>query len=85
MVTLNSNKLNKKENKMYIYATNQFNKIVPAINRLTKWLIRAAFELLKLTGLGYMVMELIVASSTIEVGLSVIVVFSAVYITRKVR
>lgn len=67
------------------FITKQFNKAVPYLERFIKWVVRTAFELLKLTGLAFMVMHLIVAAFAIEVGVTVIVVFSAVYLTKRSR
>jgi hypothetical protein len=67
------------------YITKQFNKAVPYIERFIKWVVRTVFELLKLTGLAFMVMHLIVAAFAIEVAITSIVVFSAVYLTKRSR
>ncbi len=63
----------------------QFNKAVPYIERLLKWVMRTVFEILKLTGLAFMVIHLIVATLAIEIALACIVVFAAVYVTKQSR
>ena len=60
-------------------------KAKPVIERAAKWVIRTAFELLKLTALAFMVMHVIVAAIAVEAILAGIVVFAAVYIPRKSR
>jgi hypothetical protein len=67
------------------FITNQFNKAVPVIERAVKWLVSTAFELLKLIGLAFMVMHLIVATLAIEAVLTTIVVFAALYFTKAKR
>ena len=67
------------------WITKQINKVIPVIDRAIKWTIRAAFETLKLIGLAYMVMSLITAALIVEAVLAGVVVFSALYITRKCR
>jgi len=67
------------------WITKQFNKAVPVVERAVRWVIRTVFELLKLTGLAFMVMHLIVAAFVIEVAITCIVVFAAVYLTHQKR
>lgn len=55
------------------------------VQRAVMWVVRTAFELLKLTGLAFMVMHLIVAAFVIEVGITCIVVFAAIYLTSQKR
>jgi len=63
----------------------QLNKAVPVADRMIKWCVRAAFELLKLTALAFMVLQVIAATLFVEVAIAAIVVFAAAYIPRKSR
>lgn len=67
------------------WITKQFNKAVPLVERFAKWVVRTVFELLKLAGLAFMVMHLIVAALAIEVSIAVIVVFAAAFLTKRAR
>jgi len=67
------------------WITKLFNKAMPIVDRAMKWVIRSIFEMLQLIGLAFMVMSLITATLIVEVILAGIVVFSAIYITRKCR
>jgi len=67
------------------WITKQLNKAVPLVERFAKWVVRTVFELLKLAGLAFMVMHLIVAALAIEVGIAVIVVFAAAFLTKRAR
>jgi len=74
----------KKENKMQ-WITKQFNKAVPVIELVSRWVVRTAFELLKLAALAYTVMHVIGAVFIVETVIAAIIVFSASYIPRKCR
>jgi hypothetical protein len=52
---------------------------------MIKWCVRTAFELLKLTALAFMVLQVIAATLFVEVAIAAIVVFAAAYIPRKSR
>lgn len=67
------------------FITKQFNKAVPYVERFAKWVVRTIFELLKLAGLAFMVMHLIVAALAIEIGIALIVVFAAAFLTKRLR
>lgn len=67
------------------WITKLFNKAMPIVDRAMKWVIRSIFEMLQLIGLAFMVMSLITATLIVEAILAGIVVFSAIYITRKCR
>lgn len=67
------------------WITKQFNKAVPYVERLLKWVVRTVFELLKLTGLAFMIVHLIAATLIVELVLAGIVVFAAIFITNRCR
>lgn len=67
------------------WITKQFNKAVPLVERFAKWVVRTVFELLKLAGLAFMVMHLIVAVLAVEIGIALIVVFAAAFLTKRSR
>lgn len=58
------------------------NIIVPAIERMLRWVVRTFFELLQLTGLAYATMQLISASFAVEIACTMVVVFSAHYFSK---
>jgi ABC-type proline/glycine betaine transport system permease subunit len=60
----------------------QFNKVVPVIERTIKWVVRTAFELLKLTGLAFTIMHLVSAALIIEAVLTGVAVFASLYFTK---
>lgn len=58
------------------------NKTMPVLDRIFKWVVSSAFELLKLTGLAFMVLHVVSADLFIEVMITGIVVFASLYFTR---
>lgn len=63
----------------------KLNKVTPYINRAIRFTVRSMFELIKLTGLAFTVMHLVVALYMVEVAITAIVVFAAVYFTKVMR
>lgn len=57
-------------------------KVTPAIERFSKWLVRTAFELLKLASLAFTVMHLITATPVVEAVIASIMVFASVYFSK---
>ena len=64
------------------YITNQFNKLVPILERMLRWIVRTSFELIKLTGLAFTIMHLISAAIVVEAILAGVAVFASLYFTK---
>jgi hypothetical protein len=62
--------------------TKQFNKAMPYVERAIKWVVRTAFELLKLTGLAFTILHLVSAALIIEAVLTGVAVFASLYFTK---
>lgn len=60
-------------------------KLVPRLEKFFKWVVCAAFEMLKLIGLAFMVLHLITAAFPVELVVTLIVVYSSLYFTNSKR
>lgn len=58
------------------------NKTLPVLDKVFRWLIVSAFELLKLIGLAFMVLHLVSADLLVEIAVTAIVVFASLHFTR---